>query len=73
LHTSGEPVDSIERFNVSPFDGYGRGRVLNPQVRLGYTIRCSVRHPAKLALPVRVFAADIDVDKGLVTPNAATE
>jgi hypothetical protein len=30
IDTSGEPVDTIDKFNVSPFDGYGRGRALNP-------------------------------------------
>jgi hypothetical protein len=30
IDTSGQPVDAIDKFNVSPFDSYGRGRVLNP-------------------------------------------
>jgi hypothetical protein len=100
IDTSGEPVDDIDKFNVSPpadngettlellrdlyafvvrkrplffLQNKGRGRVLNPQVHLGYTIRCSVRHPAKLALPIRIFPPHIDVRESLVTPNAATE
>jgi hypothetical protein len=74
IDTSGEPVDTIDKFNVSPFDGYGRGRALNPH-RAASDAPYGARYgtPPKLPLPIRVLATHIDVRERLVAPNAATE
>ena len=73
LHTSRERVDGIDKFKSQGLlTSWWRGRALNPCEEAR---RTSADHPypAKLALPIRVLAAHINVDKRPILANAALE